>query len=495
MKRSALLASIAVLTACGGPDESVAEGYGDYSGGYEGYDGYYDGETGGAGDGDGDGDGDEDEAGEETPEETDTDTEGQEQCNTLDDVVLYLSPDDSNSMSAPVQVREHILNGHSWGYELGSRVWEFMNYYSFDEAPAPDGTLAITAALRKSPVTKRAEERYELVLSVASERMNREDRPAMNVTFVLDTSGSMAGEEIELLRESCRAIVASLRAGDTVSMVEWDVSDTWVLTGHQVAGPNDPTVLEAIDDLVVSGSTNLNGGLVSGYKLAQENWDPNAINRLVLISDGGANAGVTDIDLIAQNAVYGGSDGIYLVGVGVGDAYNDQLMDTVTDAGKGASVYISDEGEAWKMFHTDFISTMAVAARNVQIELQLPPSFDVVKFSGEEISTDPQEVEPQHLAPNDSMVLYQQLRTCAPELVGDDSEITVTARWEDVATFEPREISRTYTLGQLLAIEDPSLAKSAAIVAYTDVLIQISKNNQEAIAVASAAAEAALDHA
>ena len=73
------------------------------------------------------------------------------------------------------------------------------------------------------------------------------------------------------------------------------------------------------------------------------------LNRLVLISDGGANAGVTDIEIIAENAAYGGSDGIYLVGVGVdkNSNYNDELMDDVTDAGKGASVFLPDEDEIW----------------------------------------------------------------------------------------------------------------------------------------------------
>ena len=135
----------------------------------------------------------------------------------------------------------------------------------------------------------------------------------------------------------------------------------------------------------------------------------------------------------------------------------------------------------------------AIAARNVQIELQLPPGFQIVKFSGEEFSGDPTEIEPQHLAPNDSMVLYQQLRTCAPELVTDSTEITVTARWEDVATYEPREVSRTYTVGELLASEGGTLTKAAAIVAYTDVLVQMTKYGSTLVEEARQTADEALD--
>jgi Ca-activated chloride channel family protein len=306
-----------------------------------------------------------------------------------------------------------------------------------------------------------------------------EERPPMNVTLVLDTSGSMAGESIELLRHSCRAIAASLRVGDKVSMVEWDTENTWTLAGYEVSGPNDPMLLDKISELEAGGGTDLNGGLTSGYQLAQQVYDIGAINRLVLISDGGANAGVTDVELIAENAEYGGSDGIYLVGAGVdmGGSYNDDLMDVVTDAGKGASVFITDEAEAWKVFNQNFLNTMAIAARDVQVELTLPPGFEIVKFSGEEFSGDPTEIEPQHLSPNDSMVFYQQLQTCAPELVDDAAEITVKASWQDVVTFESVEVSRTFTVAELLAAQANGMAKGAAILAYTDALIQIKKGD------------------
>src|SRR5690606_14876854 len=141
--------------------------------------------------------------------------------------------------------------------------------------------------------------------------------------------------------------------------------------------------------LDANGGTDLYGGLSSGYELAGRTWNPQAINRLVLISDGGANVGITDIELISQNAVRGGDDGVYLVGVGVGDAgsYHDRLMDDVTDAGKGASVFIGSEQDAAQMFGERFLETMGVAARDVRVELTLPPGFEIVSFSGEEYSS------------------------------------------------------------------------------------------------------------
>ena len=446
--------------------------------------------------GDGDGDSGEpvpDEQGEET--ETDTETEtGDPMCNDIDDVVLYLSPDDSNSMSSPVQVRRRALDENNGINPVAIRPWEFMNYYTFDYTPADDGNLALAAELRVLEGFPVDEPHYELQLAVSSELMTEDERPPLNVTLVLDTSGSMSGQPIELLKHSCRAIAASLRAGDKVSMVEWDTENAWTLAGYEVDGPNDALLLDKIEQLQAGGGTDLNGGLVSGYELAQQVWDINAVNRLVLISDGGANAGVTEVDLIAENAVFGGSDGIYLVGAGVdlNGTYNDDLMDTVTDAGKGASVFISDEAEAWKVFNENFVNTMVIAARDVQVELTLPPGFEIVKFSGEEYSGDPKEVEPQHIAPNDSMVFYQQLRTCAPELVDENATITVRARWDDIQTFEQVMVERTFTVAELLAADTAQMDKGAAILAYTDALQILKKGDATNTAAAFEAAYAKL---
>ncbi|NVB37361.1 VWA domain-containing protein [Pseudenhygromyxa sp. WMMC2535] len=428
---------------------------------------------GGADEGYGDDTGDDygEDSSDDQAEETDTDTEtdtGDPECDEDSDVVLYLSPDDSNSMSSPVQLRERVLNeGGSTLTGIPIRTWEFMNYYGFEYEPAGDGELALYSAM--APV-EGEEARWRMQIGVSSEVMTPEERPPMNVTLVLDTSGSMGGEPIELLRETCRAIAAQLKEGDTVSMVEWNIEDSWTLAGYAVDGPNDPLLLEKVEEIVHGGGTDLYGGLESGYNLAQSVYESDALNRLVLISDGGANAGITDIELIAENAAFGGSDGIYLVGVGVDEnsSYNDELMDTVTDAGKGASVFMASEEEVWKVFGDDFESTMAIAARNVQVELSMPPGFEIVKFSGEEFSGDPKEIEPQHLAPNDAMVFHQQVETCAPDLAGPDASIAVKVTWEDPWTFETKELSEAWSIDELTGMDQALLLKGAAVLAYAE---------------------------
>lgn len=392
---------------------------------------------------------------------------GEPACDDQTAVELYLSPDDSNSMSSPVQVRAKVLRPGSSIADAPIRVWEFLNYYSFDYPAAEAGTLALHASLLHEEDAPQGE--FKLQIAVTSPAVDNEERAKMNLTLVLDESGSMNGAPMSLQQETCRVIASSLRSGDVVSVVGWDTSNAIKLAGHPISGASDPVLVSTCNGLSPGGGTDLHGGLLAGYGLAQEYYDNNRINRIVLMSDGGANAGITDEQLIAEHAGSQDQDGIYMVGVGVGEAhYNDLLMDHVTDLGKGASVFIDSEDEAQKVFGDRFLSTMAVAARDVQVQLDMPPGFEIVKFSGEEFSAVPEEIEPQHIAPNDAMVFHQTISTCAPELAGDDAEITVTARFLDAVTFEAQEVSYTVSIGELLAQSDPQLLKGAAVFAYAE---------------------------
>ena len=406
----------------------------------------------------------------------DASTGGEQACDDQTPVKLYMSPDDSNSTASPVLVREAVLGG--WGdlSYVPIRTWEFLNYYSFIYEAAKPGMVTVTPEISRREGA--AEGEYVVQIGVASETIANADRPLMNVTLVLDESGSMDGHPIEMEREVCRQIAASLRKGDVVSMVGWDTENAVKLAGHEVTAANDPTIVAECDALAAGGGTDLNGGLTAGYQLAKQQFDGSRINRVVLISDGGANAGVTDIDIIAGGAGGQDQDGIYLVGVGVGtaDTYYDELMDTVTDVGRGASLFIPSALEAQKMFGERFVQTMAVAARDVRVRLDLPPGFSIVKFSGEEYSADPTQIEPQHLAPNDAMVFHQTVATCAPQLVDEAASFTVAVRWKDAVTFEQRETEVTRPIQEALAAASPMLIKGAAVFAYAEALKEFRGN-------------------
>jgi Ca-activated chloride channel homolog len=358
-------------------------------------------------------------------------------------LTLYMSADDSNSMASPVIARSRIRAGKQVD-PFTIRTWEFLNYYRFSFAPAAPGALEIVSQLGSCDLS----EDVALQIAVVSEAAPTDRRP-VNLTLVLDTSGSMAGGPMQFERATVKAIAGSLRKGDTVSAVTWSSDQTPVLEGYAVAGPSDPALLALADGLQAAGGTDLSGGLDAGYKLANQFRTPDTINRVVIISDGQANAGQTDEQLIGKNASDEDGSGIYLVGVGVGDGVNDTLMDTITDAGRGAYIFIDSPEEADRMFGARFSESVLVAARDVRIAVTLPPYYKIAQFFGEGYSPDPAKVRPQHLAPGDSMLLYQIVHPCDPSLPDAGDPLSVRVTWQDPITNAPRELEQHTTLGQL----------------------------------------------
>lgn len=183
--------------------------------------------------------------------------------------------------------------------------------------------------------------------------------------------------------------------------------------------------------------------------------------------------GVTSEELIGDRAGDEDAVGIYLVGVGVGNTstYNDFLMDRVTDLGKGASVFVADSGDAEDFFGDRFVELMDVAARNVEVAVELPGGFEVVHTTAEEVSEDRSDVPPQHLAPSTSMVSHHVLEHCDPESLASDAEISVTVSWQDPWTLEADRLTTTATLETLLATPaSGSLLKATAVMAYAEAL-------------------------
>jgi Ca-activated chloride channel family protein len=392
-------------------------------------------------------------------------------CDRLDDdtpYTLYMSADDSNSMAAPVIARWMIRKGQTVPPDV-VRAHEFFNYYNFDFEPAKAGEVDITAQLSSCP-----NEKGQLSFQVAlqSEKRSREERAPLNITLIVDESGSMSGTPIALERKAVRVVAGQLKAGDVVSMVTWDVKQNVILAGHEVTGPDDPVLLDAADGLRSGGGTNLAAGLAKGYELANEHRSRDRINRVILISDGQANVGVTDEKMIARHADDEETEGgIYLAGIGVGNGYNDTLMDVVTDAGRGAYVFIDNESEIERMLGDRFLEVIDVAARAVRLEVTLPWYLSIEKFYGEVVSEDPEMVRPQHLGPNDAMVFFQILRACDPRLLHGDDRIRLRATWETPFTRESKKRVFDATFNEM-AGNDENLDKAAAIATYTDALVR-----------------------
>jgi len=395
--------------------------------------------------------------------------------------VLYMSSDDSSSMGSPAIAREYLSLKMLPPKEL-IRTWEFLNYYRVRYPLPDDDALAVHAHFAPGN-----EGEYRLQIGVQAFQPKR---PTMALTFVLDTSGSLVGEGIAREREAVRAIAAQLTTGDHVNFVTWANGGEVILQDHVISGPNDPALLAATNDLAPGGGSDLHAGLTRGYELAELTVADNRLSRVVLMSDGGANIGVIDKDAIALQAKHGDDQGIYLVGVGLGPAlaYSDDLMNTVTDAGRGAYVYLDrvgqgdDKGEAAELLGDRFDEVMDVAARSVQVQVTLPSYFTFKEFNGEGKSSEQTKVPPQHLAPGDSMIFDQVLTVASGDTLCMEDSIHVNVTWQNpLIHLDEGSGTGTTWEAQLKDIEGETwqLLKTEAIVRYAGFLASPSKPNYD----------------
>lgn len=398
---------------------------------------------------------------EDTEDTEDTDTADPE-CDgaAAEDVTWYLSADDSNSQSAPVLARAAVQRGQRPA--VGERPWEFLNYYSFDYPAADEGHVRVVGQLRETD----EEGRYDLLVAVVAPAVDPEERRPLNLTFSVDTSGSMGGEPLETVQAAMRTIAGELREGDVVSIVRWSSDSTVPLASYAVTGAYDPVLVDAIDSLDSSGSTDLDSGLARAYELAEANWSADRTNRVILMSDGGANTGVTSEELIGGHADDAEDEGIYLIGVGAGESYDDALMDTVTDLGKGAYVYLDSAEEAEVQFTGErLLANLEIAARNVELAMTLPAGWTIERFHGEQIDTDPEAVRDQHLAPNDAMLYHMVLRDCGAD---PDAPFGLSASWQEARSATTHEDAVSLTVAEMVTAEGTQVDKANAVLAWAN---------------------------
>jgi Ca-activated chloride channel family protein len=197
------------------------------------------------------------------------------------------------------------------------------------------------------------------------------ERPPLNLALVLDRSGSMADAgKIEYLRRAAKLAVDRLGPEDTLSIVEYDDQITVLWPARRVGNLSEAKAM--IDALEPRGSTNLTGGMMRGVDEAKEALDGPAstdgtITRVILMSDGLANTGITDPSEISRLVRGAKRDGIRISSMGLGRDYDEDLMQAIAENGGGRYYYIEHPTQMARVFQEEMGSLFETCARDVEV--------------------------------------------------------------------------------------------------------------------------------
>lgn len=206
-------------------------------------------------------------------------------------------------------------------------------------------------------------------------------RAPLNIALVLDRSGSMAeGGKLSYAKRAAKMVIDSLQPRDRLALVEYDevVSVMW-----PSAPLETPAMIKRlINDLLPRGSTNLSGGMMQGAEQVRRHLDGEAINRVLLLSDGLANAGITDPANIARMAREVRRAGIGISTLGLGLSYNEDLMQDIAENAGGQYHYVEAPEQLAGIFRRELQSLFQTVARDVALVFEAAPAVRTVKVFG-----------------------------------------------------------------------------------------------------------------
>lgn len=267
-------------------------------------------------------------------------------------------------------VRRHIRDG-----ELpppgAIRVEEMVNYFRYED-PEPSGQepFGIRTQLADCP-WKRGN--LLVRVSIRTRSMDVADLPPANLVFLIDVSGSMMEEnKLPLVKQSLRLLVEQLRAQDKVSIVVYAGASGVVLPA--TPGSEKQRILASIDELRAGGSTHGSEGIRLAYEMATRSFLEKGNNRVILVTDGDFNVGVTSESELVRLIEKHRESGVALsvLGYGFGNL-KDSLMEKLADHGNGNYGYIDTLDEARRVFVGQLGGTLYTVAKDVKFQVEFNP--------------------------------------------------------------------------------------------------------------------------
>ena len=202
---------------------------------------------------------------------------------------------------------------------------------------------------------------------------NKSRRPRLNLSMVLDRSGSMQGRKIVEARQAASYCIDQLVAADRISAVTFDDQIDILIPSQPVE--NKELLKRAINSIQVNGSTALHEAWVRGGLQVSEHLNTDAINRVLLITDGQANVGETNVDRIVAQVRELAAKGVSTSTIGIGEDFNEDLLMPMAEAGQGNAWHVQEPNDMVKIFETELRGLISQIGHSAALSIEAANGF------------------------------------------------------------------------------------------------------------------------
>lgn len=263
-------------------------------------------------------------------------------------------------------------------------VEEYFNYHEHRISfPAKGEGVALDMQWGKDDIAPS--ESMVLQIGLATAELHRgslADAPPVNVSLVIDKSGSMGSDNrLVNARHAAAEFVQRLRPSDHISIVAFDSHVDVILPSSRVGDRR--RALAAIDKIVLGGSTDLNSALIAGYGEVAKAYVPGQSNKVIILTDALTNTGVVDpAQIVSNSAAFNKPYNIDISIIGVGVEFNADLSRQITQNARSSIHFINDAEDIKKVFIDEVESLLCPVAREAKLVIEFDEGLELEQFFG-----------------------------------------------------------------------------------------------------------------
>ncbi len=231
----------------------------------------------------------------------------------------------------------------------------------------------------------------QLELEAVEEVIETKERVALNLSVVLDRSGSMGGSKIEKAKKAVEFIIENMSKQDIFSLVIYDdVIETIVPAGNLT---EKASIIAKVQSITARNMTNLHDGMMEGVNQVRKNTKLEYRNVVLLLSDGLANVGISSKSEVAKSAKnVHNKDGVTISTFGIGDDFDEDMLVSIADSASGEFYYIKSADDIPVFIEKEFKGLLATVASNILIGVKPSKGVNIQRILG--VSLEDQDIQP-----------------------------------------------------------------------------------------------------